>query len=210
MRGNGDFPIQNQRGPTDFTGMGGYRQPSLVALDPTDPDVMVAGGRDSGVFLSTDAGASWALVTDPRNSHTSGTPHIPRPRYAYFDQEGASKSFFVGSQGRGIWRFGLGTSFDVAVSGSCPGTVTVTISNAPPNSEVGIVAAANSNGWTKGGNQCNGTQFEIGEPFQLPPVWVRIDESGSGSGNTTLPSNRCWVEAIATSSCETSGAQLVP
>lgn len=117
MDGNGDFPMKNNAGPTDFTGTSGYRQPSLVALDPTDANILVAGGRDSGIFVSTDAGANWELITDPRTSHTSGTPHIPRPRYAYFDSEpGDSKSIFIGSQGRGIWRIGL-------ESGSCPGSL---------------------------------------------------------------------------------------
>ncbi len=210
MRGGGEFPITNERGPTDFTGMNGYHQPSLVGLDPTDPDVMVAGGRDSGIFLSTDGGSNWSLVTDPRNSHTSGTPHLPRPRFAYFDQEGAQKSVFIGSQGRGIWRLTLGASFQVSVAGSCPGPATVMISNAPPNAEVAVLRAANTNGWTKGGSLCNGAQFEIGEPFVLPPVWVITDGTGSGSAQVTLPVNRCWVEGMETTTCQTSGASLVP
>ena len=109
MDGGGDFPIVNDRGPTNFTGTNGYHQPSLVAIDPTDSSIMVAGGRDSGIFVSTDSGDSWSLVTDPRNSHSSGTPHIPRPWYAYFDEEDGAKSVFVGSQGRGIWRLDLDT-----------------------------------------------------------------------------------------------------
>ena len=210
MRGGGSFPIVNERGPTDFTGMNGYHQPSLVALDPTDSDVMVAGGRDSGIFLTTDGGASWDLVTDPRNSQTSGTPHIPRPRFAYFDQEGGQKSVFIGSQGRGIWRLTLGQSFQISVSGTCPGQVTVNISNAPPTTEVGVVAAANTNGFTKGGVLCSGAQLEVGEPFQLPPNWVFTDESGSASTQLTLPANRCFIEALATATCEASGAVQVP
>jgi len=109
MDGGGDFPITNDRGPTNFTGTSGYHQPSLVAIDPTDSSIMVAGGRDSGIFVSTDGGDTWSLVTDPRNSHSSGTPHIPRPWYAYFDEEDGAKSVFIGSQGRGIWRLDLDT-----------------------------------------------------------------------------------------------------
>ena len=101
-------------------------------------------------------------------------------------------------------------SFELSVTGSCPGSVTVAISNAPPNSEVGIVAAENSNGFTKGGALCNGIQFEVGEPFQLPPLWIKVDGDGSGSGNITLKSNRCWMEAMALASCETTEAVLVP
>jgi len=107
MRGNGDFPIKNQRGPTDFTGMNGYHQPSFVAFDPFDANTIIAGGPDSGIFLTMDNGASWSVVTDPRNSDWSGRPHIPRSRHAYFSQANHSKSIYVSSQGRGVWRLGL-------------------------------------------------------------------------------------------------------
>lgn len=99
-------------------------------------------------------------------------------------------------------------SLSVSVAGTCPGAATVTIFNAPPNSEVGVVAANNSNGFTKGGALCSGTLFEVGEPFQLPPLWIKTDGSGSGAGDTTLEDDRCWLEALALASCETSGAIL--
>jgi hypothetical protein len=75
---------------------------------------------------------------------------------------------------------------------------------------VGLVAGANLNGFTKGGATCNGAVFEIGEPFVLPPTFVIVDGSGSGSTPMTLPANRCFVEALAFASCETSEAVQVP
>jgi cysteine-rich repeat protein len=107
MRGNGDFPIQNQRGPTDFMGLNGYLQPSFAAFDPVESSTIIAGGQDSGIFLSKDNGVSWSLLTDPRNSHVSGIPHIPRPRHAYFSESNHNKAIYVSSQGRGVWRFGV-------------------------------------------------------------------------------------------------------
>ncbi len=108
MDAGGAIPFRNLRGPSDFTGFNGYWQPSMVALDP-DSSLAVAGGKDSGVFLSTDDGVSWTLLTDPFDSHTSGVPHLPRPRYAYFDTEGGETAgIYVASQGRGIWRIGIG------------------------------------------------------------------------------------------------------
>jgi hypothetical protein len=105
MTGNGVFKYENQRGPTNFTGFFGYPQPSLVAFDPEDPNILVAGGRDSGVFLSTDKGKSWDLLTDPFDPGTSGIPHLPRPWFAYFDHEPAGElSLYIGTQGRGVWR----------------------------------------------------------------------------------------------------------
>jgi len=82
------------------------RQPTLMAFDPEDANILVAGGSDSGVFLSTDGGLNWSVLTDPINSGTSGIPHLPRPRFAYFDHEPAGTiNIYIGTQGRGVWRF---------------------------------------------------------------------------------------------------------
>lgn len=106
MTGSGVFRYRNQTGPTRFTGFNGYPQPTLVAFDPLDPDVLVAGGADSGVFVSVDGGGSWERVTDPFDPGTSGVPHIPRPRYAHFDHDspGGAVNLYLGTQGRGAWR----------------------------------------------------------------------------------------------------------
>ncbi len=107
MTGNGTFMYQTTRGPTSFTSFNGYAQPSLVAYDQEDANIMVAGGRDSGIFLSTDSGANWSLLTDPVNA--TAKPHLPRPWYAYFDHEPANTvNIYVGTQGRGVWRISLG------------------------------------------------------------------------------------------------------
>jgi hypothetical protein len=108
MTGGGVFKYRNQAGPTNFTGFLGYPQPSLVAFDPEDPNILVAGGIDSGVFLSTNKGKSWNLLTDPFDSGSSGVPHLPRPWFAYFDHEPAGAlNLFIGTQGRGVWKFSL-------------------------------------------------------------------------------------------------------
>jgi hypothetical protein len=105
MTGAGAFRYQNRRGPTAFTGFGGYPQPTLAAFDPKDPNILVAGGADSGVFLSTDGGGSWTVITDPINSGSSGQPHLPRPWFVHFDHALANKvRLYIGTQGRGVWR----------------------------------------------------------------------------------------------------------
>jgi hypothetical protein len=108
MTAAGAFRYQNRRGPTDFTGFGGYPQPTLVAFDPNDPMILAAGGADSGLFLSTGAGTNWKRVSDPIDSGNSGVPHLPRPRFAYFDHlSSGDVNLFVGMQGRGVWRVGF-------------------------------------------------------------------------------------------------------
>jgi hypothetical protein len=111
MTASGTFQYANQSGPTlvvNGAGMvfNGYPQPTMVAIDPSDSDIVVAGGADSGVFISTNGGARWQLVTDPIAPGTSGTPHIPRPYYAHFDHDppGGDINLFVGTRGRGAWR----------------------------------------------------------------------------------------------------------
>jgi hypothetical protein len=105
MTGGGTFRMISVRGPSDFTGFNGYVQPSLVAFDPSDTSTLIAGGVDSGIFLSRNGGASWTVVTD--NSGAPNRPHIPRPRFAYFNHETCRVNIFVGTQGRGVWRLGL-------------------------------------------------------------------------------------------------------
>jgi hypothetical protein len=80
----------------------------LVAFDPNDANLIVAGGVDSGVFVSSDAGATWLLVTDPRTPGQSGIPHVPRPLYAYFDHDPPDRiDIYVGTRGKGMLRIGF-------------------------------------------------------------------------------------------------------
>ncbi len=110
MTAGGVFKYLTVQGPsTNRGGAGaafqGYAQPLLLAWSAEDPGVLVAGGVDSGVFLSLDAGANWSLVTDPLTPFASGVDHLSRPRYAYFDTEPANGfAVYIGTQGRGVWR----------------------------------------------------------------------------------------------------------
>ena len=79
---------------------------TFIAFDPSNSSFVIAGGLDSGVFLSTDSGNSWRLITDPIDSGYSGVPHLPEPRFAYFDHEPAATdtNIYIGTRGRGVWR----------------------------------------------------------------------------------------------------------
>jgi len=112
MTGNGTFRYRVARGPSGSVGgrtqLESYPQPTLLAFDPENPDVIVAGAADAGVFISLDSGATWRLLTDPIDPGVSGTPHIPRPRYAFFDhRDGDRLRLFLGTMGRGQWRIEL-------------------------------------------------------------------------------------------------------
>jgi photosystem II stability/assembly factor-like uncharacterized protein len=108
ITGSGQFRYTNRRGPgVHGLTFGGYAQPTLVAFDPVNPRIIVAGAADSGVFVSTDGGMGWSLVTDPLGTDPI-KPHIPRPRAAYFDHEpDDTVNIYLASQGRGAVRIRL-------------------------------------------------------------------------------------------------------
>jgi hypothetical protein len=130
MTGGGVFRYVTRNGLSHsgnaVNAQAGYHQPTFVAIDAEDSAIMVAGGADSGVFLSTNNGRNWTLITDPHTPLVSGKPHIPRARFAYFDHEGSltssnltlerRMSLYVGSQGRGAWRIDLKMPAAIAVS----------------------------------------------------------------------------------------------
>ena len=96
MTGDGDFLHAHATGNL---------QPTLLAFDPEDPNTIVAGAYDAGVFLSTNGGDDWTILTDPRTPHLSDVAHLPQPRFAYFDHEPSQPTrIFIGTRGRGAWR----------------------------------------------------------------------------------------------------------
>jgi uncharacterized repeat protein (TIGR01451 family) len=106
----------------------GYVQPTLVAFDPGNANTIVAGGADSGVFLSNDAGNIWTTLTD--NSGGTSNPHLPRPRYAYFDREAGTANLYIGTQGRGVWRISFAdANADLAITKSAAPNPVVTGTN---------------------------------------------------------------------------------
>jgi hypothetical protein len=102
MTGAGTFQYRPQRGALSSSTFGRYAQPSLIAFNPQNPDVIIAGAKDSGVFLSLDDGATWSVLTN--NSGLPANPVVPRPKFAYFDDEGGDAKIYVATQGRGVLR----------------------------------------------------------------------------------------------------------
>ncbi len=105
LTGAGRFVNQTQLGARP--GDNSYPQASLVGINPANPDMIVAGGQDSGVFLSVDGGNEWRLLTDPRSSQRQRS-HISRPLYAHFESffDGHA-NLYIGARGRGAWRIGV-------------------------------------------------------------------------------------------------------
>lgn len=91
--------------PDDGITFGGV-QPVMVAFDPSDKNLLIAGGYDSGLFISGNGGQGWVLLSDPYSPATSGVPHLPRPFFSYFDHEPGKplQAIYIGTAGRGVWR----------------------------------------------------------------------------------------------------------
>jgi photosystem II stability/assembly factor-like uncharacterized protein len=111
MTGGGTFRMQVST-PTPKLPV--YAQPTLVAFDPNNSNNLLAGAADAGIFLSQDNGGSWRTMTN--NSGDSGNPVVPRPHWAYFNRECSSYNIYVGTQGRGAWRFSYRDPAGITVS----------------------------------------------------------------------------------------------
>jgi len=204
MTGNGTFRYVNQSGPTlQQAGQNismqrnGYPQPTMVAFDPADSDIVVAAGADSGVFISTNGGARWQLVTDPNSPGASGTPHIPRPYYAYFDHDppGGDINLFLGTRGRGAWRL---TFKKVAMpeiqvpsppdfAASCLGEITrapVLVCNTSPGDLI-VNSVTSSNPQFTITAPSGGFPITISHDFCFP-VQVAFTPTAAGAASTNL------------------------
>ncbi len=75
-----------------------------IAIDPTDPNTIYAGGVAGGIWKSTDAGASWALLDDTMLNVAICSlvidPDDPNVLYA-----GSGEGFFNGDAVRGLGIF---------------------------------------------------------------------------------------------------------
>ena len=121
-------------------------QPTLIAFDPQNPNIIVAGGRQSGVFLTSDGGESWSLLTDPHTPGTSGIPHLPQPAFAHFDHDRPGFVRIYLGTGRGVWRVDVPVtdvritktdSVDPAFAGESL-TYTINVKNFGPSAASGV------------------------------------------------------------------------
>ncbi|MCP4308104.1 MAG: hypothetical protein GY788_25160 [bacterium] len=92
----------------------GYAQPSVFAFDPQFSGVIVAGGYNSGFFVSTDRGANWQAVSDPTQV-AFGRPNISHPLHVHFEHDRDAHNIYIGTRGRGVWRIPLGIEFSIGL-----------------------------------------------------------------------------------------------
>ncbi len=78
-----------------------------MALDVTDPDVILAGGVSGGMWRSTDAGGSWSLVTEPTTLHSITTiaqDKRPGKTSTWYYASGEAYGNSARITGNGVWK----------------------------------------------------------------------------------------------------------
>jgi len=178
MGGNGAFVSYPA---VEGDGIYAFLQPMMVSFDPYDPRLLVAGGAASGVFLSSDGGGSWSLLTDPFTPGTSGIPHLPRPLFAHFDHDTTGTIHVYLGTGRGVWRVDLALADLAVTKGAAPDpvitgsdiTYTIDVSNNGPNASDSIALT-------------DALPPSVGfETLSSPPGWSCTTPAVSASGTVT-------------------------
>ena len=109
-------PIPDQGDLLKAAGNQGNGWNNCIAASPVDPDVVVLGWRHTGVFLSTDGGASWQL------KHGDDSPHLHSDAHAVrFDPDDeAGRVFYVCSDGGVAATGDLGDTYDSSANIALP------------------------------------------------------------------------------------------
>ncbi len=94
----------------------------------------------------------------------------------------------------------------LAISGTCPGSMTVDVTNATPNSTIAVLYAVNTGSLLiPGGNPCAGTELGLDTTTKLYSTET-TDGTGSFTVGVTIPGPGCglFVQILDVTSCETS------
>jgi hypothetical protein len=116
MRANGDVKyVVAGAGARPFNADGsGYVQPSIFAFDPEYPNIIAAGGFNSGFFMSIDRGRIWRPLSDPTEVSWD-RPNISHPLHVHFEHDEGVHNIYIGTRGRGVWRIPLGIRVSIGL-----------------------------------------------------------------------------------------------
>lgn len=105
---------------------------------------------------------------------------------------------------------GGGGSYNLRVSGQCPGTLTLNWNNATPNRQQGIVFGLNAGQTTIPNGPCQGTVLGVSGQVRL--VNTIGTGNGSGSVNGQAGTGACGgkLQLVESGSCDTSNVASIP
>jgi len=100
---------------------------------------------------------------------------------------------------------------ELSVTGSCPGTVAITIANAAPNATIGFVSGEADGTTTVPDGACTGMRFDLGAARPVPQG-VTTDDNGEAFFETQIPVDRCGarIQAVELARCATSSVVVGP
>lgn len=164
----------------------GHTQNMAVALDPADGTLWIHDRTAQGTFEQwTRTGQRLQRIAVPGMSGQNALS--------------------------GEFRFG-GGAYTCTITGPCPGTVRISWSNAPSNTQQGIVFARNTGNFIIQSGPCAGTQLGLGTS-QLQLVNTIGTGNGSGAVNGQAGPGACggFVQLVAVGTpCRTSTVAQVP
>lgn len=97
----------------------------------------------------------------------------------------------------------------LAITGSCPGAMTVDVTNATPNSTIAVIYALSTGSLlVPAGNPCVGTELGLNNTAQLYSTET-TDGDGAFSIEVTIPGPGCglYVQILDLASCDTSNVE---
>lgn len=225
---DGLYSIDLGTGNKTFIGATGFPGMQGLAVDPTTGrmygwDVGSGSGIGAGLVaidINTGAGVDVDPNTPGSGNEVQGLGFDNAGRlygsrdslYAISLSTGATT--FIGTGGysdtRGMEFLGGGTSYSLRVSGQCPGTLTVSWSNATPNRQQGIVFGQRDGNTTIPTGPCQGTVLGLAGGVRL--VNTVGTGSGSGSVNGQAGTGACGgrLQLVESGSCETSNVASIP
>lgn len=101
--------------------------------------------------------------------------------------------------------------FGLSIVGSCPGTVTVIWSNAPPQSTLALVFANNTGSFRIPNGPCQGTILGLGsQGIRLINTFSSGSGNGSRNGSTGPAACGNFLQMVSLQSCEVSDVVQIP
>ena len=98
----------------------------------------------------------------------------------------------------------------LAITGICPGEVTLSLSGATPLAAVGLLASRNPGTFVVPGGPCPGVTVDLDQPRLL--VRLQVDASGAATIVRNTAAGHCGtlLQAVDTASCQTSEVASIP